>query len=173
MLYIDRGFVPQFHIQSSISNILYSDFHQPVPSFFRADDKWSKARLLWKSKTIEVFCVLHSVGSYCFQKNRTTAIELLEAVFQGEKLWGKMLLWLAFFFKLNDQLFHCLVANFIDSCCWHVFYVFSSGVRVHRWILNIAARKSIFIFKSLKSNDHSKNRVCTISCIGSLPVTRR
>ena len=85
-----------FH--SSISNIPYSDFHQPVPSFFRADDKSSKARLLWKSKTIEVFCVLHSVGSYCFQKNRTTAIESLKAVFPGEKLWGKMLLWLAFFF---------------------------------------------------------------------------
>ena len=41
---------------------------------------------------MEVFFVLHSVGSYCFQKNRTTAIESLEAVFQGEKLWGKMLL---------------------------------------------------------------------------------
>ena len=41
---------------------------------------------------MEVFFVLHSVGSYCFQKNRTTGIESLEAVFQGEKLWGKMLL---------------------------------------------------------------------------------
>lgn len=61
--------------------------------------------------------------------------------------------WPFFLTQRSTFLLSCF-ANFIDSC-WHVFYVFSSGLKVHCWILNIAARKSIFTFKSLKSNDHS------------------